>query len=587
MAVHRIIYLNNAVETKQRDILALMEKGWEIIPASSIKHAIGFMRVVRPDVVITAHQLPDGDADHLLQTIRSSNEFEAIPVVVLIGQNDSNQEAHMRQLGAVDVVSQDQDRSELVDIVNNQIELHSATKEESAMGITGQLARLGIIELISAMVNEHGTGVISIDGSTTMEIHLKNGQIVHSRHGITVGKKALYRCLRIAEAAYHFSKQPVDVEATISGDLTALIETARESNQRLMANSHLLPQPHHRIRINFTDELKSTNLKAEARAALEVIKRFPRVKDYVDRFNVPDTICYEYLMTFTERGFITISDEKRPVVVITDSSADLADSLRREGVQQILLRLDLDNGQHLTDSVENNSKLLGYKVKQLTNATIKTATNDAFLERNLTHVRTHDCLSLFPATELVPTQVPAMRNLVKLRQVGFQGQPLLASELMYVETKTFSIGLGLAAYQAAIMAKRQQPVEAIHDYLNELVSRIYVVVAVQSGRSPMAPKGTSTMISTWDKDHFKALEEIPKGQSIIESMSDIVRQRIDVKSQIRMAVGHINAAKVADKLHETLQERFHASHRFEIAELGPVTTSIVGDGAIVLAFHQL
>lgn len=587
MAVERVLYLNNSIEDKKRDLRALIEADYEIVPATTIRHAIGFMRVAKPDVLISAFQLPDGDADQVLQTIKTNTEFESIPVIVLLDGLEGDREAQMLKLGAAAVFDHRQGASQLLKEVRKIINLRGNNKENDVMGITGQLARLGIVELIREMAAEHGSGIISIDGTTQMDIYLVDGQIVHSRHGITVAKKALFRCLRIAEAAFHFSNEQPDIEPTIKDDLDALIEEARESNQRLMANSHRLPQPHHRIRINFTDELKKTALKPEARAAFEVIKRFPRVKDYVDRFNVADTICYEYLFTFSERGFIDITDEQRGVAVIVDSSCDMTEELRNDGVQPILLRLDMSDGKSLPDVPSSLNSLLKYKTKQLESAVISTATDDAFLERNLTSVVDYDCISLFPAEELVPIKHRAIRNLVKLRQVGHQGQPLMAHEMMYVETKTFSLGLGLLAYQAAVMAQDQAATETIHEFISELAPRVYMSVAVQGGKSPMSPKGNSTMISVWDQDHFKATEEIAKGQSVVEPLAALLLKRVNTNRPVRMAVGHINAKSVAQELQSYLADRITLNHRFEIVELGPVTASILGDGAVALAFHQL
>ncbi len=87
----------------------------------------------------------------------------------------------------------------VVSTIKEIVDLNISSSSEDSGSITGQLARLDIVELIREMAKEHGSGCISIDGSVPMEIHLDQGNVVFARHGITIGKKALFRCLRIAE----------------------------------------------------------------------------------------------------------------------------------------------------------------------------------------------------------------------------------------------------------------------------------------------------------------------------------------------------------------------------------------------------
>lgn len=90
--------------TQKQDLAALLKADFETVPASLTRHALGYMRVVRPDVVISNYQLPDGDASQLLQSMASSAEFSGIPVAVVLDETESSHEAMMRQLGAAAII---------------------------------------------------------------------------------------------------------------------------------------------------------------------------------------------------------------------------------------------------------------------------------------------------------------------------------------------------------------------------------------------------------------------------------------------------------------------------------------------------
>lgn len=586
MTIPRILYLSNQFEARKRMVLLLTQADCEVLPASTMKQGLDFLRIVKPDLILCKMVLPDGEADTLIQTLKTSKEFEAIPIVVLSLEPDQQREAKILKLGASTVLHLNDPDDFVVTTIKEIAELNLSSSAEDSVSITGQLARMDIVELIREMAKEHGSGLISIDGSERMEIHLDQGNVVFARHGITIGKKALFRCLRIAEAAYHFTPQSFEGEPNVSGDLDALIEEARESNQKLMANSHRFPIAHHRLKINFTEELKRTKLRPEARAALEVIKRYPMVKEYLTHLNLPDTDCYEYLLSFKERGFIDITENQRPICILTDSSCDLGIGvLKWNQIEMIPMKLRVDDQTEIADSPNQLDQVLQLSPRQLSQATALPVSENAFLTRTMARVATEDCLCLLPSTHLVPTHQNEISDLRKLIRIGIDGRPLMVNELVYLETNTFSLGLGLLALKAAQFRQEGMLIEAIRDQLLSLQERLYVLVAVEEGSSALAPKGNARQVLSWHHGAFHAIAKLPRDDATHACFLEHIDDRIDSDAKLQIAIGQVKNQWEAGKLGDFLEESKPLA-QITTYPLGPVTSYLLGNKALAVAFLQ-
>jgi len=586
MSIAQILYVHNEPREKKQEILNLIENDFEVVPASTTEKALGYVRIDTPDLIMCNINLPDGDADNLIQSLKTSLDFQEIPISVMLKEPQPEDEARLRRLGASGFVYHNDSARDYLTTVKEMINLHRSSKAENVSGITGQLARMGIIDLIRQLAADHGSGIISIDGQVTMEIVLRNGAIIHAKHGITVGKKALFRCLRIAEAAYHFKRQNDEIEPTIEGDLHSLIEEARLTNQRLMANFHRLPQSHHRIKIIYSDELRTTNLRAEARAALEVIKRHPRVKDYLDYLNLPDTICYEYLLTFKERNFIDFITEQRPVALIVDSSCDLGtEHLESMGIGVVPLKIMMDR-KEITDHPRNLGDLFSLKPKQYARVELAPTMDDLYLNKNREFISTFDCLNILPSDQAVPIHRIARRQLKKLSKEGLNGQPLMANELMALRSTSLSLGVGLLVRRAIALIEDGHSIESIYEKLERAKDSLHVMFAVVPGKSQLAPKANASNIFVWRGESFQAIERATDEEEIRESLLQQLQLRIDPRSRLQLAVGHVNNSWQANKLRDHLEQSNHASSA-SLHELGPITGRWLGEGALELAFLQV
>ena len=577
MAIPHVLLIDNDFQDKKKQTILLFSHDIEVMPVSTLKEGMTAIRNFKVDLVICDMHLADGDADHLIQTLKSSATHNKIPIIVVASKPNDAQRLHVLKMGAAAHMIKDDPHYAAT--VRETINLHREDYEETSMGISGQLAKLKIVDLLAHLARDEGSGIITIDGNIPMEIHLHDGNIVHARHGITVGKKALFRCLRIAEAAFHFLPEDTKTEHTIQDNLGGLLEEARVSNEKLMANYHMLPHVNYRVRVIQSP----TNLKAEARAALEIFKKYPRIGAYLDRLNLPDITCYEYLMTLQEKGFIELVTERKPVRVFTDSSCDLPQSITSElSISVLPLQLKVGDMTY-TENPVNHATLYKTKTKYLEQGALHPPEDGKIQLSFLSLVPEYDCLTIVGGAP--PMFDKVMGNVTQIMNDGLDGKQLLANELTTLNSHSTSLGLGLLVQHAARLAARGDQIEMIENHLIQCISKLHVIFAVQPEKSFITKKGNSPVLLSWQSSGFQETKRLEKGGSIAESLIREVNKRVDRKTNLHIAVGHVLASKRAEEVAAEMTRSLSLS-RVPVMPVGPNTGYQLGEGAIGLAFFQ-
>jgi fatty acid-binding protein DegV/DNA-binding NarL/FixJ family response regulator len=585
MAIPHLLYVDNDFESKRKNTVLLFSNRFEVVPVSSLKEALHVMRGIRFELVIVDMHLPDGDADHLLQTMKSSPALAKIPVVVVSSMPNDRERQNVLDLGATACVLKDSDPEIFLSLVKDTLNQYRDPFKVRTAGISGQLAKTKIVDLIMDLASEHGSGVIHIDGKIPMEIHLRDGQIVHAKHGITVGKKALFRCVSIAEAAFHFNDSEAVADQSIAGDLDLLLEEARQSNEKLMANFHLLPSRSHRIRI-VNPEPANSNLKTEARAALEIIRKYPRVSAYIDHLNLPDIACYEYLLTFHERGWVEWVTDHKPVRVITDMSCDLStEDIKKYDIQVFPVQLKVDNQSYIPSKQEDQEALYRKKPKVLATAAELLPHEKALYDRYREWVDTHDCLSIFAAASQSKMFNHVQAVITKLQADGIEGKSLLANELVTLNSHSLSIGLGLAVARAGKMAAEGVYIEEIEEHIIEAIAKMHIVFAVWPDKSFLVKKGNTPTLMYWDRDAYEIGQRLGRGEDYVPALVKEIVRRMDRKARLYVQVGHVNAKSEAMRLAAEIHKDI-GGEKPRIASIGALTGYQLGEKAISVAFYQ-
>lgn len=80
----------------------LQAKGWTVDVALDAMQAVMFTRQQTPDVIVLDIAMPGGTGRQVLHSLKASSKLRGIPVLVLSGSVDPDEEAKLVALGAVE-----------------------------------------------------------------------------------------------------------------------------------------------------------------------------------------------------------------------------------------------------------------------------------------------------------------------------------------------------------------------------------------------------------------------------------------------------------------------------------------------------
>jgi hypothetical protein len=584
MTLPNILLIENEWEKKKKLILLLVSNDIEVIPVDSLFNAQKIMRVITPQLLICSEYLPDGDVTDFLSMIRSSKDFSELPLVVLAQSNDSDSKKYTKQ-GATEIIFPVTGNDQCIKLIMKQINIHLPGIQSTSSGITGQLHKLSITDLIYELAQRHGSGKITIDGPKEMEIYLKNGRIIHARHGVTVGKKALFRCLRIADAAYQFQRNIGDVEPTIEDrELEHLIREAGMSNQKLMVNFHRYPTKFSRINIVNSQFTQQPNLNPKIKAGLEIIKRYPLVYKFVDFLNLPDIECYDMLSSFYQKGVITFSKKEKTTTILVDNSCDLS-PLDFTKHKVSVLPLSLKVAKDILPNRSIHSKnFIDYGTKQWDVCQVIPFSKEGFYQCFSTLNKEYEILTITPKSGLIPTQETIAPIMKELKTHGLEGARLQDYETSVYKSNTFSLGYALLTIKAAQLATENLPVELLIEKLKYLEERLQLFWIENQSSEGFLGKNKQLILHHWNGTIIEKVKKLGKDEKPISAFRDEINRRIDIKSSLCIAVGSPKSLETKEMLEAFSNEFVYATtYGFDLT---PVNMKIMGSQIQAMAFLQ-
>jgi len=102
---------------------------YDVVQAGTMAEAIELIHTEKPDIVVTALDLPDGSAAQLCAALRSSGLSEAVPVLVIACSAEKDQRLQILCAGAFDVMSKPINETLLLGRVRNMIRAHNKLAE--------------------------------------------------------------------------------------------------------------------------------------------------------------------------------------------------------------------------------------------------------------------------------------------------------------------------------------------------------------------------------------------------------------------------------------------------------------------------
>lgn len=97
--------------------LALSDAGFNVVQAVDGLHGLEVLKQVTPQVIITDINMPKLDGFGLIESVRQSGRFRAVPILVLTTESDSEKKNRARRAGATGWIVKPFDPVKLVDLV--------------------------------------------------------------------------------------------------------------------------------------------------------------------------------------------------------------------------------------------------------------------------------------------------------------------------------------------------------------------------------------------------------------------------------------------------------------------------------------
>jgi two-component system phosphate regulon response regulator PhoB len=164
--------------------------GFDVIVAADGEQAVHLARNLVPAAVLANVRLPRKDGITLMLELRRIEETRHIPIVLITDKGGSAKDvARGLELGAEDVL----EKPIHPDVVVAKLRRAVARRPGQAVGISGVLRDLGLIDLLQTLTLGGKTALVQISDTTEAGgVQVREGQIVAAQHGRRTGEEALF-----------------------------------------------------------------------------------------------------------------------------------------------------------------------------------------------------------------------------------------------------------------------------------------------------------------------------------------------------------------------------------------------------------
>lgn len=470
-----------------------------------------------------------------------------------------------------------------------------------------QGARVIEKEFLKAMKSfEQGalTGILEIrERPENAAIYFREGCIVHTFHGKTIAKKALYRIFSESGGFLRFKLQPVTVNQTVDGTLDFLLDEGSREIEKLrqLKNSTF----DNTVRIN-TEILEQTS-KIDGRPGLKhilgIAQEYTRIRDIIDASQMTDFQTYRHLFYLVRMGVFTVEPGNTPrIQIVTDSTADLPpDFIRSRNI--ILVPLSVRQDQKVRPGRANftpenlNHKIGGSKIFHNISAPSVDDFHDLFQEI----APDKDVLALFLSGKFSRTY----NNAVTAREKHFNDYERLRQQknlgrgpcnIEIIDSQLISLGLGLLVTEAADKADEGWSVNKIREHIENLIPlvRVFFVAdsmgfikekgAVSKTRSMVGYfLGMRPVLGIWNGE-MTLIDQVRGDRNIRHRIAEWIQQSLDHPgSPVRVGIMHADSPRWAAQMRDMMASQFNCRDII-ISHSGPTLGSYCRPGTVAVAY---
>lgn len=277
--------------------------------------------------------------------------------------------------------------------------------------------------------------------------------------------------------------------------------------------------------------------------------------------------------------------------IVTDSTADLSPELCQEhGIEVVPLTIHFGS-ESFVDGVDVDSAGFWAKLKASPHhpSTAQPAPGDFLAVYKRLHAAGDEIISIHISSKLSGT----------INSAQIAAQMLPEANVAVVDTRSVTLGLGMAAIEAARMAKAGKSRDEILAAIQKICEGMNIFFTLdtleflqRNGRIGKAAAilggllGIKVILQV-DKEGVVAPADKVRGRSrVLARVKELLTERIPAGQKIRLGVLHAQAPEEARAWAEEARKLYQVEETF-VADLGAVVACHAGPGAVGLALYQV
>lgn len=182
--------------------VSLKKAGFQVTTAIHGKDALEKVQISPPDLVLSETRMPEMDGLELCKVLKSDDRFKGIPFVFLTSQKGVEVKVKGLEQGADDYLTKPIYIKEVVTRVRmilQKVEKERSDRRETKNGFAGNLADMGVVDLVQTFEIGRKTGTIKLEGERAGVVYFKEGRVIDAELGRLRGENAFYRMLNTFE----------------------------------------------------------------------------------------------------------------------------------------------------------------------------------------------------------------------------------------------------------------------------------------------------------------------------------------------------------------------------------------------------
>ncbi len=211
MAKQHLLLVDGDAKNLRVMEVSLKKAGFQVTTAVDGRDALAKVQISPPDLVLSDTRLGEMDGFELCRRLKADERFANIPFVFLSSQKALEDKVRGLELGGEDYLTKPIYIREIVTRMKMILQKADERFErrETKGGFSGNLADMGVVDLVQTFEVGRKTGYVRIEGEHSGAIFFRDGRVVDAELGKLTGENAFYRVLNTFEGKFEVHFEPV------------------------------------------------------------------------------------------------------------------------------------------------------------------------------------------------------------------------------------------------------------------------------------------------------------------------------------------------------------------------------------------